>query len=90
VTDFTSGTDKLYIDAQADADLNPGDTLPAAEFATVAGASDADIDTNEAKIVYDTESGQVYHNPTADSGDLRNVAYLEGEPDLENTDFEFF
>lgn len=90
VTDFTSGTDKIAIDSEADPDINAGDTLPADEFATVAGASDADIDANEAKIVYDTESGIVYHNPTADSGDLNQVVNLEGEPDVDSDDFEFF
>jgi Ca2+-binding RTX toxin-like protein len=90
VTDFASGSDKLAIDAEVDPNFSSGDTLPASEFATVAGTSDAAIDANEAKIIYDTESGIVYHNPSGNAGDLNPVVNLEDKPDINNTDFEFF
>jgi Ca2+-binding RTX toxin-like protein len=89
ITDFEPGTDKIAIDANADPGFNPGDTLPASEFSTVSGASDADIDTNEAKVVYDQDSGSVYYNPSQSGGDLQKMAELENQPDINNTDFEF-
>jgi Ca2+-binding RTX toxin-like protein len=89
ITDFESGTDKIAIDANADPSFASGDTLPAEEFATVSGASDAEIDANAAKVVYDQETGSVYYNPSEAGGDLQKLAELEDQPDINNSDFEF-
>jgi serralysin len=84
ITDFTTGSDKIALDRQLFSAV--GDTLEAAEFEKVAQVDGA----SAAKLVYNTQTGQLIYNPTTAVGDEVAIATLDGKPDLNFGDFELF
>lgn len=84
ITDFTTGSDKIALDRALFSAI--GDTLEAAEFEKAAQVNGA----SEAKMIYNTQTGQLVYNPTTAEGDEVVIATLTGNPDLNFGDFELF
>jgi Ca2+-binding RTX toxin-like protein len=84
ITDFATGGDKIVLDRTLFSAI--GDTLEAAEFEKAAQVNGA----SEAKMIYNTQTGQLVYNPTTAEGDEVVIASLTGNPDINFGDFELF
>ena len=87
VTDFTSGTDQIHLDASAMTALGTGGQFAAgdARFFAAAGAS-AGHDADD-RVVYDTSSGNLWYDADGSgAGAAQLIAVLDGPASLAATD----
>jgi len=85
VTDFTSGTDKIYLSKSIFAAISSTGTLSSSAFYSVAGAVKGH--DSDDRIIYDTSSGKLYYDSDG-SGKVAAIQFgtLTAHPDLLNTD----
>ncbi len=90
IGDFTSGADKIVLDAAVMGALGAqGDFAPAdARFYAAAGASAGhDADDADDRVVYNTTTGQLWYDADGSgSGVAQLIATLQGNPALAATD----
>jgi Ca2+-binding RTX toxin-like protein len=84
ITDFTTGSDKIGLEQSTFSAI--GDTLEAAEFETTTQVDGA----SAAKVIYNSQTGELIYNPTTAAGDEVTIATLAGAPSINFGDFEIF
>ncbi|MDY6936542.1 MAG: calcium-binding protein [Cyanobacteriota bacterium] len=83
ITDFNASEDRIELDSRLFPALD--DTLKAA-FSTVDQIDN--LGAGNAAIVYESNTGSVYYNPSSNAGD--EVEFLKLDPNLNNLDAEDF
>ena len=84
ITDFTTGSDKIALEQSTFSAV--GDALETTEFETATQVNGA----SAAKVIYNSQTGELIYNPTTAVGDEVTIATLSGAPAINFGDFEVF
>jgi Ca2+-binding RTX toxin-like protein len=87
ITDFTSGVDKIHLDANSMNALGASGNFSAGDARFFAGAGASAGHDADDRVVYDTTSGRLWYDADGSgSGDAQLVATLQGAAALAATD----